>query len=365
MSVDNKKEIERDFLILRSITKTYKEKLVLSLKELKIGEGEFFSIVGPSGSGKSTLLSILSGVEEPTSGQIFLKGSDITLIPAEQRPTAMVFQSLSLFPHMTIGQNIEYPLKIKKIDKINRKKRAIELLNLLRLNSDFYEKRITECSGGERQRVAIARVLAYDPEVLFLDEPLSALDYRLRKTLEVELKDLHKRTGKTFIYVTHSLEEAMIMSDRIAIMRDGEVIQIDKPEDIYLKPADKFVANFLGETNILPIKNSFQKNKLEIITNSKNINENVFAPPNTKINDGYLIVRPECIEFKKSENEKTSSIEIRINNDYFLGSKICYVGDYNGIPITIERPREEKFNFKNNQDIKIYWKISDSHIVKN
>ena len=365
MSVDNSIRTKSDFLVLRSIKKKYKEKLVLSLNELKIGEGEFFSIVGPSGSGKSTLLSILSGVEEPTSGQIFLRGADITLIPAEQRPTAMVFQSLSLFPHMTIGQNIEYPLKIKKIDKINRKKRAIELLNLLRLNSDFYEKRITECSGGERQRVAIARVLAYDPEVLFLDEPLSALDYRLRKTLEVELKDLHKRTGKTFIYVTHSLEEAMIMSDRIAIMRDGQVIQIDKPEDIYLKPADKFVANFLGETNILPIRNNSQRNKVEIISSSKNDNETLYPPLNTLINDGYLIVRPECIEFKKPEGEKISSIEIKINNDYFLGSKICYVGDYNGIQITIERPREEKINFKDSQNIKIYWKISDSHFVKN
>jgi len=361
--VDKENDVGQDFLFLSSITKKYKEKLVLSLKELKIGEGEFFSIVGPSGSGKSTLLSILSGVEKCTSGKIFLKGNDITSIPAEKRPTAMVFQTLSLFPHMTIGKNIEYPLKIKKIDKVNRKKKAIELLNLLRLNSDFYDKKITECSGGERQRVAIARVLAYDPEVLFLDEPLSALDYRLRKTLEVELKDLHKRTGKTFIYVTHSLEEAMIMSDRIAIMRDGKIIQIDKPEDIYLKPADKFVANFLGETNIFPVKFNTHKNKIYTI-NNKNLNENILPPANIKIDEGYLIVRPECIEFKKMEDENMSSIEIFINNDYFLGSKICYVGEYNDIKITIERPREEKFNYKNNELIKIFWNKSDSHFVK-
>ena len=365
MSVDNIIGIKPDFLVLRSITKSYKEKLVLSIDELKIGENEFFSIVGPSGSGKSTLLSILSGVEEPSSGQIFLRDKNITSIPAEKRPTAMVFQSLSLFPHMTIGQNIEYPLKVKGIQKSKRKNKAIELLNTLRLNDEFYEKKITECSGGERQRIAIARVLAYDPEVLFLDEPLSALDYRLRKTLEVELKDLHKRTKKTFIYVTHSLEEAMIMSDRIAIMRDGKIIQIDKPEDIYLKPADKFIANFLGETNILPVKTNVQNGKLKIINKEKNINDEILSPKNNKLKEGYLIIRPECIEFKKLDKEINSSIEITLQNDYFLGSKICYIADYNGIQITIERPREEKFNFKVGDKIKVYWKPSDSHFVEN
>ena len=186
----------------------------------------------------------------------------------------------------------------------------------MRLSSEFYQKKITECSGGERQRVAIARVLAYDPEVLFLDEPLSAIDYRLRKTLEVELKDLHKRTGKTFIYVTHSLEEAMVMSDRIAIMRDGEVIQIDTPEDIYLKPADKFVAHFLGETNILPVQKGDEDNlKISIPTST----DMVIPPPNSDGRTaGFIIIRPECIEFADPNSQNSNLIEITILNDYFL-----------------------------------------------
>ena len=363
MSEDKENNTRPDFLVLRSLTKRYDQKLVLSLSELKIGEGEFFSIVGPSGSGKSTLLSILSGVETPTSGEIFLRDKNITFIPAEKRPTAMVFQSLSLFPHMSIGENIEYPLKIKGVAEQRRKKRVIELLELLRLSSEFYQKKITECSGGERQRVAIARVLAYDPEVLFLDEPLSAIDYRLRKTLEVELKDLHKRTGKTFIYVTHSLEEAMVMSDRIAIMRDGEVIQIDTPEDIYLRPADKFVAHFLGETNILPVQQG-EHNKL-IIQTTAGIPDEVLPPPNSSGKGlGFVIVRPECVEFDSSNSNNPNSIEVTILNDYFLGSKVCYVGDYHGIQIVIERPREEKHDFKRGKKIKVSWKVSDSHFVE-
>jgi spermidine/putrescine transport system ATP-binding protein len=166
----------------------------------------------------------------------------------------MVFQSLALFDHKTVGENIEFAMKMKGVAPDLRKTRALELLRLVRLPESYYTRATTQCSGGERQRVALARAFASDPEILFFDEPLSAIDYRLRKTLEVELKELHQRTGRTFVYITHSLEEAMVMSDRIAIMRSGHIIQIGTPAEIYRAPASRFVASFMGEVNILEVE---------------------------------------------------------------------------------------------------------------
>ena len=240
-------------LRLRNVVKRFGEFTALDGVGLDIHEGEFFTIVGPSGSGKSTLIRLLVGMDDVTEGEIWLRDGRIDQTPANLRPTCMVFQSLALFPHMSVGQNIEFPLKLRKEDPAKRRTRALELLDLLRLPRDYYDKRISQCSGGERQRVALARALAFDPEILFFDEPLSALDYRLRKTLEKELKDLHARTGKTFVYITHSLEEAMVMSDRIAIMKEGRFEQIAVADEIYGRPVSRFVAEFMGEVNLFAV----------------------------------------------------------------------------------------------------------------
>ena len=229
-------------LRLEGVSKYFGEFTALDNINLEIDEGEFLTIVGPSGSGKTTLIRILVGIEELSEGKIWLRNNRIEEMPANQRPTCMVFQSLALFPHKSVGENIEFPLKLRKQKPDQRKSRALELLDLLHLPQSFYDKRINECSGGERQRVALARALAFDPEILFFDEPLSALDFRLRKNLEKELKDLHQRTGKTFVYITHSLEEAMVMSDRIAIMRSGCFEQIAIADEIYARPVSRFVA---------------------------------------------------------------------------------------------------------------------------
>ena len=221
-------------LRLENIVKRFGDFTAVDGISLDINEGEFLTIVGPSGSGKSTLIRLLVGMDEVTEGAIWLRGQRIEQTPANKRPTCMVFQSLALFPHMTVGQNIEFPLKIRGASPADRRSRAMDLLALLRLPENYYSKGVSQCSGGERQRVALARALAFDPEILFFDEPLSALDYRLRKALEKELKDLHDRTGKTFVYITHSLEEAMVMSDRIAIMNAGKFVQIAVADDIWL-----------------------------------------------------------------------------------------------------------------------------------
>ena len=192
-------------------------------------------------------------MEAPTSGDIILRGERINDIPANRRPTCMVFQSLALFPHKNVGNNIEFSLKIRGVAKEARKAKALELMRLLRLPDHYYGRAVNRISGGERQRVALARALAFEPEILFFDEPLSALDYKLRKTLEKELKDIHRETKKTFVYITHSLEEAMVMSDRIGVMRDGKLVQIGTPQEIYSSPNCKFVSEFIGDVNVLPV----------------------------------------------------------------------------------------------------------------
>ena len=195
---------------------------------------------------------MLAGMEQPTIGDILLRGERINDLPANKRPTCMVFQSLALFPHRTVGENIEFSLKIRGRSRPSAR-RAPWRCWQLRLPENYYGKSVLKCSGGERQRVALARALAFDPEILFFDEPLSAIDYKLRKTLEKELKDIHRETGKTFVYITHSLEEAMVMSDRIGVMRAGKLVQVGTPNEIYSAPATNFVSEFMGDVNVIPV----------------------------------------------------------------------------------------------------------------
>ncbi|HEY9250837.1 MAG TPA: ABC transporter ATP-binding protein, partial [Rariglobus sp.] len=241
-------------LEVTGVTKRFGKFAAVDNVSFEIRDGEFFTLVGPSGSGKTTLLRMLVGMEKPTTGELRLRGKVINDLPPNQRPTCMVFQSLALFPHMSVGKNVEFPLSIRGESSGDCRTRAWELLKLLHLDPHrYYDKNVSQCSGGERQRVALARALAYDPEILFFDEPLSALDARLRKMLQKELKDLQRSTKKTFCYVTHSLEEAMVMSDRVAILRAGVIEQIGMPDEIYEFPKNAFVAEFMGEVNLLDI----------------------------------------------------------------------------------------------------------------
>jgi putative spermidine/putrescine transport system ATP-binding protein len=242
------KNVSRVFSVLQ-------DKLVGSLKavdnvSLQIRDGEFFSLLGPSGSGKTTSLRMIAGFDHPTSGQILLGGREVSNLPPYERDVNTVFQDYALFPHMTVGENIAYGLMVKKVPKPEREKRVDETLDLVRLTG-FGGRKPSQLSGGQRQRVALARSLINHPKVLLLDEPLGALDLKLRQQMQVELKAIQRRVGITFIFVTHDQEEALTMSDRIAVFNQGKVEQIGTPAEIYEHPTTPFVAGFVGVSNLV------------------------------------------------------------------------------------------------------------------
>ncbi len=243
--------MEQEHLIdLRNISKEFDGTTVLSDIDLYVRKKEFVTLLGPSGCGKTTTLRIIGGFEYPTTGTVFFEGKDITALPPYKRRVNTVFQKYALFPHLNVQDNIAFGLKIKKM---SRKEIAMKVDRMLELvNLKGYGKRgVDQLSGGQQQRIAIARALVNEPEVLLLDEPLGALDLKLRKEMQLELKSMQQQLGITFIYVTHDQEEALTMSDTIVVMRDGHILQIGDPKRIYDEPANAFVANFIGESNIL------------------------------------------------------------------------------------------------------------------
>jgi putative spermidine/putrescine transport system ATP-binding protein len=232
------------------VTKRFGDVAAVQSVDLEVRQNEFFSMLGPSGSGKTTCLRMIAGFEQPSSGRIFLAGRDVTALPPYERDVNTVFQDYALFPHMTVGENVEYGLMVQRVPGEQRRSRAVEALQLVRLDG-FEGRKPSQLSGGQRQRVALARALINQPAVLLLDEPLGALDLKLRQQMQVELKSIQQRVGLTFIYVTHDQEEALNMSDRLAVLNAGRIEQVGTPADVYEQPATGFVAGFVGVSNIL------------------------------------------------------------------------------------------------------------------
>jgi putative spermidine/putrescine transport system ATP-binding protein len=232
------------------LRKRYGDVVALAGVDLVIGAGEFFTLLGPSGSGKTTLLRLIAGFERPDAGRIELGGSDVTRVPPYARNVNTVFQDYALFPHMTVGQNIEYGLRVRRVPKAERRQRVDSALDMVRL-SGLGDRKPAQLSGGQRQRVALARAIVNEPQVLLLDEPLGALDFKLRQEMQIELQHVQREVGITFVYVTHDQEEALAMSDRIAVLSNGRLEQIGTPLEVYERPQTDFVAGFIGISNLI------------------------------------------------------------------------------------------------------------------
>lgn len=299
---------------------------------MQIADGEFFSLLGPSGCGKTTTLRMIAGFEMPTSGEILIDGEYQGYLPANQRPVNTVFQQYALFPHMTIEENVAFGLEMRGVPRMERQKMVEEALHMVRLLGTERRKP-NQLSGGQQQRVALARALINKPKVLLLDEPLGALDLKLRKEMQMELKTLQREVGITFIYVTHDQEEALTMSDRIAVMRQGKVLQIGVPEDIYEHPTSRFVADFIGETNFIEGNVEAHGSPLRF-----RIAPGVIVPA-TWASDAtvpvgsraVLSIRPEKIDVTRTETESTGNgrhdahAPGKIVDLVYLGTDLLYI----------------------------------------
>lgn len=294
------------YLEVRELSKNFGEFQALKKINLTLKEGEFVGLIGPSGCGKTTLLRSLAGLESPSSGQILLDGKDITNLKARERPFHMVFQSYALFPHLSVGENIAFPLKVAKWSKADIDFRVGEVLDLIRMK-DFHSRPISSLSGGQSQRVALARALASKPQVLLLDEPLSALDPQLRDDVRAELKELHQKLKTTFVLVTHDCDEAFDMCSRVFVMNHGEVIQEGEPEEIYTLPKNLFVADFLGELMSLPL-NAIDASEKQIHLLRKLDNS-----------PDAIFFRPEDLSFGGEDLDISP-------DDIKLSSRICDIG---------------------------------------
>ncbi|MAL38728.1 ABC transporter ATP-binding protein [Thalassospira sp.] len=314
-------------LVFDSIEKKFGDFTAVHETSLTIPNGKFVCLLGPSGCGKTTLLRMIAGLEDPTHGRILLEGNDVTRIPTHQRDFGMVFQNLALFPHLTVGENIAYPLRIRggsKADCFKAVKRLLELVQL----PDMADRPVAKLSGGQRQRVAIARALALEPKLFLLDEPLSALDAKLRESMQIELKQLQQKLGITTIVVTHDQREAMTMADLVVVMSQGKVHQVAPPVEIYRKPKDAFVADFIGMTNLI----TGRVNGTDQIAVAGGV---LLADDVPASGDVTISVRPENIRLAKDDGANAPGILTgTVSYIRDLGASIEFYLDVSGQQIT-------------------------------
>lgn len=305
-------------LSLQNISKQFDDTPILHSIDLAIYEGEFLTLLGPSGCGKTTILRLIGGFESASGGDILLQGSSIKALPPEKRSTNTVFQSYALFPHMSVYENVAFGLKMKKMPKEQIRQQVQEALDMVKL-SEHIHKKPHELSGGQQQRVAIARAVVNRPLILLLDESLSALDYKLRKEMQIELKMLQRRLGITFLFVTHDQEEALSMSDRIVVMNKGKIEQIGTPKEIYEEPKNLFVAEFIGEANRFSVEvQSLESGRATLLYNDQSFNLRCTKP---LAKSATIVIRPEDFRVEKSLEDVKSS-------NYFIGEleNIIYKG---------------------------------------
>jgi len=303
---------------LSGVAKNYGEVTALRPTDLVIGQGEFVTLLGPSGSGKTTILNLIAGTIQPSAGTIWIHGRDVTSTPANQRQLGMVFQNYALFPHMTIKENIAFPLKIRRMTKAEIDREVARVLELVKL-PQVADRKPKELSGGQQQRIAIARSLVYHPDLILMDEPLGALDKKLRDQMQLEIKRLHETLRMTVLYVTHDQEEALVMSDRVCLMNNGQIEQIGTPEDLYFRPRTVFSADFLGESNILEAEVLSGGPACRLRISGETVVGDVrgcAASPGTRI---QVLIRPENVRLAGESGGRESILQGTVDEVIFLG----------------------------------------------
>lgn len=335
------------FLTLQDITKMFGSVIAVDSVSLEIEEGELIFFLGPSGCGKTTLLRVIAGLEIPETGKVLLKGKDMASTPARSRNFGMVFQSYSLFPNMTVAKNVSYGLECHRWDGEAKQRRGKELFHMMHLE-DQMNKYPSQLSGGQQQRVALARALAPNPKVLLLDEPLSALDAKVRAELRSEVRDLQKRFGITTIMVTHDQEEAMEMADRIVVMNQGRIEQVGTSTELYYRPANLFVAHFLGKMNILRLEgNEMDPPKLA--------SHPLFMEGDQPRDTAFVYVRPEAIVIMKDSQPGTNRFPGRVIKTSFLGNLTRVEMEVGGQPITAELGYTRASTLQAGQEVTVYF----------
>jgi spermidine/putrescine transport system ATP-binding protein len=355
---------------LRNVTKKFGDFVAVDRVSVQIRDGEFFALLGPSGCGKTTCLRMIAGFELPSEGQILIRSEPMGETPPHKRPVNTVFQNYALFPHMTVFENVAFGLEMKKVARAEIKPRVMEALDMVRL-PQLADRRPRQLSGGQQQRVALARALVNRPQVLLLDEPLSALDLKLRKAMQFELKELQRRVGITFIFVTHDQEEAITMSDRIAVMNEGLIQQVGDPIEIYERPNNRFVADFIGETNFI---------EGEVITSSAEetmvaLGQGVQAPARAAadIQPGQIVtvaVRPEKISLRPNpEAANGSAVPATVEEAVYIGTDTRYLLRVAGRHLVVARVQnvtsdlERNRPFQHGDQVYLSWPATGAQIL--
>lgn len=311
-----------EFIRFDRITKFYGPLCVVENLDLGIAKGEFVSLLGPSGSGKTTLLMMLAGFEQPTSGNILLDGTAINTVPTHKRDMGVVFQSYALFPHMSVGDNIAFPLQMRGLGKAETAQRVARALDMVQLSA-LVDRRPSQLSGGQQQRVALARALVFEPRVVLMDEPLGALDKQLREQMQLDIRDLHRRLGLTIVFVTHDQSEALTMSDRVAVFNKGKIEQIGTPRQVYDEPATRFVAEFIGETNLVEgVVEAVQgaEANVRLASGARIVSavSGTVAPGQTV----YLSIRPERVDLTEIPGDARNSLETEVTDSVYQGDHL-------------------------------------------
>lgn len=351
-------------VVVENISKEYGKVYALKSTSVQIEDGEFFTILGPSGSGKTTLLKMISGFELPTSGKIFLGSNDVTNTPPHKRGIGIVFQSYALFPHMTVFDNISFPLRMRKIPNKKMKEMTMSVLALVQLEG-YKDRYPGQLSGGQCQRVALARAVVFNPPLLLLDEPLGALDKQLRLQMQIEIKKLQEQLKITTISVTHDQEEALTMSTRICVVNKGEVEQIGTPREIYDKPKNRFIANFIGETNLLDGQIIGWEEGIAVIKTTKGEILRALSPKKDMTKVAYVI-RPENIVLAAQQMGTQNILQGIVEEVVYVGqASRCKVVTSKGETLKVTLGPKEIFSLHEGQEVFLGWEVNEGVLLNN